>query len=235
MRVSSVTATQDTRSAAGRDACGLESRPSDTTVTTPNRIPLWVKLAYTLWMAIWVPLYWRANGPANFLWICDFANFAILIAIWSESALLASSQLAGVLVIQIVWAIDFFGRLLAGFHPIGGTEYMFDAAQPLWLRGLSLFHVWSVPLLIWLVRRTGHDPRGWRLQTGFAALLFPAGVLLGTEEQNLNWMHAPFGVEQDLLPPLALAFVALPIVAVALFWTGDLVARRWLVGGAAQS
>jgi hypothetical protein len=48
-------------------------------------------------------------------------------------------------------------------------------------------------------------------------------------------MHAPFGVEQDLLPPLALAFVALPIVAVALFWTGDLVARRWLVGGAAQS
>ena len=199
-------------------------------MTSTGRVPLWIKLAYTGWMAVWVPLYWRENGPSNFLWICDFANFALLVALWAESAILASSQLAGVLFIQVLWAFDYFGRLLFGAHPIGGTEYMFDPASPLWLRSLSLFHLWSVPLLIWLVRRLGHDPRGWRLQTAVASILLPASVVVGTPEQNLNWMYAPFGVEQTLLPALAFAFVAVPIVAVVLFWLGDRVSRRWLVG-----
>jgi hypothetical protein len=194
------------------------------------RVPLSVKLAYSAWMALWVPLYWIGNGATNFLWLCDFANFVLLAAIWSESALLASSQLTGVLFIQLLWTVDFLGGLLVGVHPIGGTEYMFDPAQPLWLRGLSLFHIWSVPLLVWLVRRVGYDPRGWKLQTGFAVLLFPAGLLLGTPEQNLNWMWAPFGFDQTLLPPLLFSLLAVPIAAVALFWTGHLVSRRWLAG-----
>jgi len=179
-------------------------------------------------MAVWVPLYWSANGASNFLWICDFANFVILAALWSESALLASSQLAGVLFIQLLWTLDFGGALVTGIHPIGGTEYMFDASKPLWLRGLSLFHVWSVPLLVWMVRRLGYDARGWKLQCGFAALLLPAGLLLGGREQNLNWMWAPFGIEQTWLPPLLFALLSLPIVSLALFWTGHLVSRRWL-------
>lgn len=193
-----------------------------------SRIPRAAKVAFTLWMAVWVPTYWVHNGWANFLWICDFANFAILAALWAESALLASAQLAGVLIIQILWAFDYLGRLLTGAHPIGGTEYMFDPSQPAYLRGLSLFHLWTVPLLAWMVRRLGHDRRGWRLETALVAVLFPAGQWLGTREQNLNWMWAPFGVEQTLLPPLVFALVSVPLVSLVLFWPGDLLVRRFL-------
>ncbi len=192
----------------------------------PARVPLAAKLSFTLWMVIWVPVYWTQNGPSNFLWICDFANFVTLVAIWSESALLVSSQLAGVFVIQLVWAVDFLGRLLFGAHPVGGTEYMFDAASPWWLRMLSLFHLWMVPLLVWLMRRVGHDRRGVRLETLVALVLFPLGQQLGTPEQNLNWMWFPFGVEQTLLPPLLFAFAAVPIATILLFLPGDLLARR---------
>jgi hypothetical protein len=197
-----------------------------------------VKIAYTLWMLVWVPVYWRANGPANFLWTCDFANFAILLALWRESALVASSQLVGVLFIQVVWAIDFFGRLLLGSHPVGGTEYMFDVQTPIMARAFSLFHLWSVPLLIWLVRRIGYDARGWKLQSAIALVLFPLGQQVGSAEQNLNWMWAPFGIEQTLLPPLLFAFLAVPIASLILFKGGDLVVRGWLVShppAAAQS
>lgn len=187
-----------------------------------------MRVAYTGWMAIWVPVYWLENGPANFLWICDFANFVLLAALWTGSALLATSQLVGVLFIQVIWAADFLGRLATGAHPIGGTEYMFDAATPLGLRALSLFHLWTVPLLLWLVARTGHDRRGWRLQAAIVALLLPAGQQLGSREQNLNWMWAPFGVEQTLLPPLAFVAVSIPIVVVVLVLPADLLVRRWL-------
>ena len=120
-----------------------------------NRIPLAAKLLYTAWMVVWVPVYWQQNGPSNFLWLCDFANWVLLGAIWIESPLLASSQLSGVFLIQVIWAADFLSALLFRFHPVGGTEYMFDAATPLWVRAFSLFHLWSVPLLVWLVRRIG--------------------------------------------------------------------------------
>lgn len=193
-----------------------------------SHIPLTAKVLYTVWMAVWVPVYWQHNGPANFLWICDFANWVIFVAIWLESALLLSSQLAGILLIQGIWALDFMAALLFGVHPVGGTEYMFDEAKPLWLRGLSLFHLWTVPLLVWLVRRVGYDRRGWRLQTAIAGVLFPLGVLFGTREENLNWMHAPFGLPQTLLDPLLFAFVALPIAALLLFLPGDWLARRLL-------
>ncbi|MEO8197955.1 MAG: hypothetical protein ABI689_14660 [Thermoanaerobaculia bacterium] len=194
-----------------------------------NRIPRSVKILYTVWMAVWVPLYWQHNGPANFLWLCDFANWILFLAIWFESALLLSSQLAGILLIQLVWAVDFGCGLLLGRHPIGGTEYMFDPAQPLWLRGLSLFHLWTVPLLVWLVRRVGYDRRGWWVQTAIAAVLFPLGVVAGTREQNLNWIHAPFGLPQTTFEPLLFAVVAVPIAALLLFLPGDWIARRYFV------
>ncbi|KAB2960962.1 MAG: hypothetical protein F9K16_11395 [Thermoanaerobaculia bacterium] len=193
-------------------------------------MPLPVRLAYTAWMAMWVPVYWIENGWTNFLWICDFANFVLLVALWTGSALLATSQLVGVLFIQILWAADFLGRLVTGVHPIGGTEYMFDAARPLGVRALSLFHLWTVPLLIWLVARTGHDRRGWRLQALFTAVLLPVGQQLGSRAQNLNWMWAPFGVEQTLLPPLAFAAASVPLVVALLYLPADALVRRWLAG-----
>lgn len=204
-----------------------------------DRVPLAAKLGFTAWMAVWVPAYWIHNGWTNFLWLCDLANFVTLAALWTGSALLASSQLAGVLLIQALWAADFFGRLLFGVHPIGGTEYMFDPAEPLWLRALSLFHLWTVPLLIWLVRRTGHDRRGWKLQSVVALVVYPLGQWLGTPEQNLNWTWAPFGVEQSWLPPLPFALVAAMLSAFLLFLPGDLLTRSWLIashrGGARLS
>ena len=96
---------------------------------TPGRVPLWLKLAWSLWMAVWIPVYWLQHGPANFLWLCDVANFVIAAALWLESPLLMSSQAVGVLAIQLAWATDFLGRLILGVHPLGGTEYMFDPGE----------------------------------------------------------------------------------------------------------
>jgi hypothetical protein len=36
-----------------------------------RRIPLSIKLGYTIFLAVWIPAYWQAYGWENFLWICD--------------------------------------------------------------------------------------------------------------------------------------------------------------------
>lgn len=163
-------------------------------------LPLWLKVSYTLWMAVWGVLYWIENGPQNFLWFCDLANWITLAGLWLESPLLLSASLVGVALGQVGWALDFFGRMAFGFHPIGGTEYMFDPATPLWLRALSLFHLWMLPLLIWLVSRTGYDRRGFVLQSAIALVVLPVSFWFGARAENLNWVWGPFGVEQTWMP-----------------------------------
>lgn len=179
-----------------------------------RRIPLALKVAYTLWFAVWAPTIWIDTGAANFLWLCDIANFLILIAIWRESALLFSSQTVSVLLIQVSWMVDFFGRMALGFHPLGGTDYMFEAAKPLWIRGLSLFHVVIPVLLLWAIWRLGFDTRGWKLQTVIAWIVLPLS-LFPDPERNINWIWGPFGLEQTLMPVglyVVVCMVAYPLV-----------------------
>ena len=54
------------------------------------RLPLWLKIAWTVWLIAWAPLYWRYYGAQNFLYFCDIGNVLIGIGLWLESALIFS-------------------------------------------------------------------------------------------------------------------------------------------------
>jgi hypothetical protein len=188
-------------------------------------IPTWLKVVYTLWMAVWVPAYWIDLGAANFLWLCDLANFVVGLAIWLESPLLFASQALSVLLIQILWTIDFFTRLALGFHPIGGTEYMFDAAKPLFMRLLSLFHLWMPVLLVWAVWRLGYERRGLKLQTAIAWTVLPLS-LLPDPERNINWLHAPFEIPQTWVPTWVFLVICMAAHPLLVYLPTHLVLRR---------
>lgn len=128
-----------------------------------NRIPLLIKLLYSAFMAILVPIYLKHYGPTNFLYFCDVAAIVTLIAIWMESPPLLSACLIGILLPQLLWVLDFFFELfcylgLWKVHLVGLTEYMFR--PPFLLRFLSFFHFWLPFLLLYCVWRVGYDKRG---------------------------------------------------------------------------
>lgn len=129
----------------------------------PTLIPLWVKIAYTAFMAVLLPIYLKNYGPTNFLYFCDVAAIMTVAAIWLESPLLLSAALVGIFLPQMLWVIDFLvevaGRLVGqDWHLTGMTKYMFK--PPFFLRFLSFFHFWLPFLLLWLVWRVGYDRRG---------------------------------------------------------------------------
>jgi len=133
---------------------------STQTIAAPaNRIPLWVKLAYTAFMAVLVPVYWKNYGPTNFLYFCDTALLITLVGVWIESPLLASMCAVGIIGSQTLWVLDFVLNIF-GVKLTGLTDYMFMADHSLFLRGLSLFHGWLPFFLVWLVWRLGYDARG---------------------------------------------------------------------------
>ena len=178
-------------------------------------IPLWIKISYTLFVAVLAPVYWVHHGPANFLWASDIALLAAVVALWRESRLLASTIAVATLLPELAWNLDFFTRLLAGRDAIGldGTGYMFNPAQPLWLRGLSLFHVF-LPLLLWMIYRLGYDQRAWFVATLLCWVVLPVTYLITDPAQNINFVFGWGERPQTLLPAagyLALLMIVFPL------------------------
>jgi len=92
-------------------------------------VPLWLKIVYTVFVVVLVPIYWRQYGPANFLWFSDIALFMTVAALWLENALLVSMAALSVLLLELVWNLDFWVRLLTGKSLIALSAYMFDTPE----------------------------------------------------------------------------------------------------------
>jgi hypothetical protein len=135
-----------------------------------HRVSLWLKLAYTAFMAVLVPVYLSNYGPTNFLYFCDVALILTLIGIWIESPLLLSMCAVGILAPQALWVLDFLTHLV-GASITGVSDYMFDNSRSLFLRALSLFHGWLPFLLVFLIWQVGYDHRAFPAWTVLAWVL----------------------------------------------------------------
>jgi hypothetical protein len=131
------------------------SLPPPKPVPAPaSRLPLWLRPAYTAFMAVLVPVYWAKCGPTNFLYFRDVAQFLTLAGVWTENRLRLSLPAVGILLPQLFWCADFAAQL-TGHSLAGMTAYMGDPQRSLFLRGLFLFHGWPPFLLLFAVRRVG--------------------------------------------------------------------------------
>jgi hypothetical protein len=178
------------------------------------RIPLWLKIGWTIWVVVWAPIYWRQYGPANFLFFCDLGNILITAGLWLESSLIFSWQATSLLLFQTLYTVDLAGALVTGKHLIGGTEYMFDAHLPLFVRLLSLFHVVTPPLLLWAIWRLGYDRRGWLCATSASWIVVPINYFWHPE-LDVNWARGLFFREQHAMPGLlylAGYLIAVPLI-----------------------
>jgi hypothetical protein len=191
-----------------------------------SRVPLSLKLAYTAYMAVLIPVYWHYYGPTNFLYFCDIALILTLIAIWPENALMISMCAVGILVPQALWVADFLGHA-AGVSLTGMSDYMFDANRSLFLRALSLFHGWLPFLLVYLVWKIGYDRRAFWAWTSLAWVLLLVCFFLmpgptanaGLTPVNINYVWGMSDeAAQTWAPPYAwllAQLIGLPILAFA--------------------
>jgi hypothetical protein len=101
-----------------------------------------IRITHTLFVCLLVPIYWHYYGPSNFLWFSDIALLASVVASWWKNRLLASTQALSVAALEVGWTLDFLCRLIVGRKVFGLSGYMFDPTIPLFVRLLSLFHLW---------------------------------------------------------------------------------------------
>jgi len=202
--------------------------PSAFAGTLARRVPLWIKLPYTAFLCVLVPIYWRDYGPTNFLYFCDVALFITLVAVWRESPFLSSMASVGILLPQAFWVAD-FAACAVGLRITGLTAYMFEAHRPLFTRLLSLFHGWLPFLLAYLVWRLGYDRRAFLAWTVLALALVvvcyawlpppPAPPDNPNLPVNINYVYGlSDSGKQTLMPDLAWLALLLVGLPVLIYW-----------------
>jgi hypothetical protein len=129
------------------------SRTSHSQPQFPNAL----RWSAMLFLFIWFSVYLKYWGLANFLHLCDVAVILTCVGLWTNSVLLISSQAVASLVIDLAWLVDASWTIVTRHHLIGGTEYLFDAKYPLWVRLLSLFHMVLPVVLLYSLRRAGYS------------------------------------------------------------------------------
>jgi len=189
------------------------------------RIPLWVKIAWTAWITIWAPIYWKQYGAQNFLFFCDLGNVLITFALWLESSLILSWQAVSLVAVQILYSVDLILAVLFGKHLTGGTEYMFDQKIPLLVRLLGLYHLAVPPLLLWAVRRVGYHRRGWQVQTLTACILVPL-CHVWRPQFNVNWARG-IGHEQHVVPGWIYVLGYLIVASILVYGPTHFLLRWW--------
>lgn len=191
-------------------------------------LPLWLKIAFAVFVLTWAPIVVATRGWQNLLWLCDVANFLVLAGLLLESRLLLSSQLVATLLIGLAWGLDLACALVTGIHPFAATAYMLDPALPLMLRLSSLFHL-AVPLvLVFALARLGHHPGGWRLQTLICWAVLPLSAWLTEPERNINWIEAPFGIPQVWLPGWLYVLACMAAYPLIVYLPTEALVRRLL-------
>ena len=153
-------------------------------------IPVWFKLAYTAFVLVIVVIWWRNYGWRNFLWFSDIAFIGAVPAMWLGNAALSSILAVAVLLPEILWNVDYLGRLVLRRRITGLTDYMFEKERPLILRALSLFHVPLPLVLLWLLAAYGYDERvAFPGAVALAAVVLPWSRWVSAPEKNINWTY----------------------------------------------
>jgi len=184
-------------------------------VEKPFPVLRWVWLAF---MVVWVPTYVIYWSPVDFLYLCNLAVILTGAGLWFRNSLLVSSQAVATMVIGPLWVLDVaWGVITRGQHLIGGTEYMWDATRPLWVRLLSFDHL-AVPLATWwAIRKLGYDRRAWGVQSGFAAAVLVISRIIAPDK-NMNFAHKELVTNHTWGPAPVHLLVLWGVLVLAVYW-----------------
>ncbi len=150
-----------------------------------------VKYLSTFFILILIPVYLHYYGPFNFLWLSDIGLFLTVIGLWTHRPIFISMATVGVIITELAWNVDYFYELLTGTTIIRLSDYMFDSAYPVLLRGISLFHVATPIIWICYLARYGYDRRAFWYMTLLYWIVLLVTYLYTEPSQNIDWVFLP--------------------------------------------
>ena len=123
----------------------------------------------------------------------------------------------GVLVVEVAWALDFFGKIIFNRYIFHLSDYMFDSQYPFLLRILSLFHLFTP--IIWIIYLTkyGYDPRALYYFTLLYWIILIHTYFFTNPQENINWVFLPQTYKWRTISPISWVIILAIIFPLLVF------------------
>ena len=161
----------------------------------------------------------------NIIWLSNHLSLVLGVAFLYKSRVWISAELSIALIPELLWSIDFLGKLITGEFILGTTEYMFNINYSPLLYYLSLSHLFVAPIALVVLWYLGGAVKAWKqaCMHGVVLLFFSFAFMNG---HNLNCFRescVPFitvsGITYQVLwPILFFIFVVIPMNWLLVQW-----------------
>lgn len=149
------------------------------------------KLFLTNYVIFLIPIYWYNYGLQNFLWLSDIGLFLTLVGLWTNSNLLISISAVSVLLVELIWNLDFFLHLVFNIKVIKLSDYMFNKKYSIPLRLLSLFHIFMPIIWIIYLMQNGYNQEAIYYSIFLYWVILLLTYLFTDPIENINWVFLP--------------------------------------------
>lgn len=176
-----------------------------------GRVPLWVKLVYSVLFAGIMYVTVGYGSWIRLLWFSHTALILVFVGVWTEHSLPVSMAAVSVLVFHTIWTVGYGLQLVTGIR-VPFEAYMFDPAVLTVVKVTSLFHVVLPVFTVWLLLRVGYDRRALYIQSlwGLGILLLSVGV--ASPAENINLVYGIDGVGMPVSVTVYRLLLALSLI-----------------------
>jgi hypothetical protein len=177
-------------------------------------------LLILIWLLdVYTNLFILRKGFARIFYFCSVTLLLSGIGFIRRSRLILSTQLLAAFTYHLVWNIDLVMHL-AGSSFTGNAAYMFEGNRFFLQNFLSVSHIYMVPLLIYGLYKLGsYDALAWRFASLQIAVLNACAFIIGTPEDNVNYVYGFFWerTAQQVMHPIIFVVVLTAAEIVVVF------------------
>lgn len=162
---------------------------------------VWLSIKYflTFFCVILIPVYWYHYGVTNFLWLSDICLFLTVIALWNNSKLMMSIASVGGFFVESLWIFDFLSIFLFHQSFLMLADYMIEPSYSIFLRALSLFHIFMPIIWFSYLKKYYYDRRAGIYMTALYIFTIIITYFYTEPEKNINWVFLPQKIKMPLL------------------------------------
>ena len=184
----------------------------------------WIKknkyyLAGTFFLILQIGLIYKYTFLlpfSNILWFCSHTPIIFAIAFFTKKTNIIKTLISVGLIPQIIWIIDYLGKLTLGIFIFGATDYMFIEMPPISYT-ISVFeHFLSTILALALTYKIKPQKKSLIYAFIYLLVILILSISLTTEDYNYNLTRHILIGEEFTFPGYTYAWIFLAMAIVVI-------------------
>lgn len=132
---------------------------------------------------------YSATQYDTFFWFCNHALLLFAFGFFSKNTDLIKGLINVGFLAQLVWSIDFLGRIFFGVHLFNITNYIFENPNSLWTLLTIIIHLFATTLALYMTRTIKPTTKTLLYSIIYLITLYITTLLFTDPQNNINWIY----------------------------------------------